>query len=84
VDKRPRRRRHVPLSTPRRPHPSYHFTARLHGQTARPIIGRDAIRQGTDIQSKCLYFDPAESRQALGYGQGGIVEAIEKTVKACL
>ncbi|TFH07312.1 MAG: epimerase [Candidatus Thorarchaeota archaeon] len=36
-----------------------------------------------DILSRELYFDPSESIEKLGYSQGGIKEAIEKTVRVC-
>jgi dihydroflavonol-4-reductase len=35
------------------------------------------------LQTKNTFFDPAPSRKALGYGQGGIEEALEETVRAC-
>jgi dihydroflavonol-4-reductase len=37
-----------------------------------------------DIQCRFLYLDPAESRNALGYGSGGIETAIAETAKKCL
>ena len=36
-----------------------------------------------DIMSDLLYFDPAESAEALGYGRGGLKEAIADTIRAC-
>lgn len=36
-----------------------------------------------DILTDYLYFDATESVQALGYGRGGLKEAIEETVRAC-
>jgi len=46
--------------------------------------GLDPVWLMKDIMTEKLYFDPAESRQQLGYGSGGIEEAIQKTVKASL
>ena len=36
-----------------------------------------------DIMTDYLYFDPEDSVIKLGYGRGGINEAIIKTMKAC-
>jgi dihydroflavonol-4-reductase len=36
-----------------------------------------------DILSGYLYFDPSETAAQLGYGRGGIEEAIVRTIKAC-
>ena len=36
-----------------------------------------------DIMSDFCYFDPAESTKALGYGRGGLKEAIADTIRAC-
>lgn len=36
-----------------------------------------------DILTEYLYFDASESVKALGYGRGGLKEAIENTVRAC-
>jgi nucleoside-diphosphate-sugar epimerase len=36
-----------------------------------------------DIMSEPFYFDPEESAKALGYGRGGLKEAIEDTIRAC-
>ena len=38
----------------------------------------------TKIQTINTFFDPEPSRRALGYGQGGIKEALRDTVRACL
>jgi dihydroflavonol-4-reductase len=46
--------------------------------------GLDPAKLFKDIQSRYLYYDPAESRKELGYGKGGVREAIIKTVKACM
>jgi len=37
----------------------------------------------TKIQTINTFFDPEPSRKALGYGQGGIGEALQDTVRAC-
>ena len=37
-----------------------------------------------DVQTRNTFFDPAPSREALGYGRGGLDEALAKTVEACL
>jgi dihydroflavonol-4-reductase len=37
----------------------------------------------TKLQTAKLFFDPTPSRQALGYGQGGLDEALRETVAAC-
>ncbi len=36
-----------------------------------------------DILTRKLYFDPAETAAALGYGRGGLKESIIDTMKAC-
>ncbi len=36
-----------------------------------------------DILTRELYFDPTETSEALGYGRGGLYEAIIDTMKAC-
>ena len=38
----------------------------------------------TKIQTINTFFDPEPSRNALGYGHGGIEEALQDTVRACL
>lgn len=35
------------------------------------------------LQTAMTFFDPTPSRQALGYGKGGLDEALQKTVEAC-
>jgi hypothetical protein len=45
--------------------------------------GLDPIYLFKDIMCRKLYFDPAESVSELGYSRGGIIESIEKTIKAC-
>ena len=37
-----------------------------------------------DVQTRNTFFDPTSSREALGYGQGGLDAALAKTVEACL
>ncbi|NLE77494.1 MAG: NAD(P)H-binding protein [Chloroflexi bacterium] len=37
----------------------------------------------TKLQTARLFFDPTPSRQALGYGQGGLDQALRDTVAAC-
>ena len=36
------------------------------------------------LQSAETYFDPAPAREALGFGSGGLDEALAETVQACL
>ena len=36
------------------------------------------------LQTANTFFDPTPSRLALGYGQGGLAEALRDTVRACL
>ena len=38
----------------------------------------------TDIQTSKTFFDPASSREELGYGQGGLDESLRDTVNACI
>ena len=38
----------------------------------------------TKLQTDRTFFDPIPSRQALGYGQGGLDDAFRETVAACL
>ncbi|MDD3777489.1 MAG: NAD(P)H-binding protein [Actinomycetota bacterium] len=45
--------------------------------------GLDARFLMKDIMTDYLYFDPEPSIKKLGYGRGGIPEAIVKTMKAC-
>jgi len=45
--------------------------------------GLDLV-QFTDLQTAKTFFDPAESRTALGYSQGGLDQAFKDTVEACL
>ncbi|MBN2392834.1 MAG: NAD(P)H-binding protein [Anaerolineae bacterium] len=37
-----------------------------------------------DVQTRNTFFDPTSSCEALGYGRGGLDEALAKTVAACL
>jgi hypothetical protein len=52
---------------------------RLHGKEA----GLDPL-EFTKIQTMNTFFDPTGSREALGYGRGGLDEALRDTVRACL
>ncbi len=45
--------------------------------------GLEATYLMRDIMTDYLYFDPEDSVSKLGYGRGGIKEAIIKTMKAC-
>ncbi|HME52322.1 MAG TPA: NAD-dependent epimerase/dehydratase family protein [Candidatus Lokiarchaeia archaeon] len=47
-------------------------------------MGLDPTKLMQDIQGRFLYFDPTPHAEALGYGRGGIEDAITKTIKACL
>jgi len=38
----------------------------------------------TDLQVVETFFNPAPSRESLGYGQGGLDEAFQDTINACL
>ena len=37
----------------------------------------------TNLMTSRTFFDPTPSRQALGYGQGGLEDALGATVDAC-
>ncbi len=37
-----------------------------------------------DVQTENTFFDPTPYREALGYGQGGLEEALRRTVEVCL
>ncbi len=37
-----------------------------------------------DFQTSNSFFDPTPARQALGYGEGGLEQAFEETVRAAL
>ena len=37
-----------------------------------------------DVQTRETFFDPTPSRDALGYGHGGLDEAFAKTIEACI
>ena len=52
---------------------------RLHGKEA----GLDPVEY-TKIQTMNTFFDPTWSCEALGYGRGGLDEALRDTVRACL
>lgn len=52
---------------------------RLRGLEA----GVDPVRI-VDVIADEMFFDPEPSRRALGYGRGGLAEALEETVKASL
>lgn len=45
--------------------------------------GLNAAYLMQDILTRELYFDPAETAQALGYGRGGLKQSIIDTMKAC-
>ena len=50
------------------------------------FLGREGGLDPVDLiklQTSMTFFDPTPSRLALGYGQGGLDEALQKTVKAC-
>ena len=38
----------------------------------------------TRLQTAKTFFDPTPSRLALGYGKGGLAQALVDTVKACM
>ncbi len=51
------------------------------------LRGKDGALQPAhlaQVQTSNCFFDPTPSRLALGYGQGGIEQALQDTVKACL
>lgn len=43
-----------------------------------------ALAHFTDLQTAQTFFDPTESRTALGYSQGGLDQAFKETIEACL
>lgn len=45
--------------------------------------GLDARRLAPDVLYRDFYFDPEPSRQALGFGRGGLEQALRDTVKSC-
>lgn len=51
---------------------------RLHGKE----MGLNPVKL-IDLMTRKTFFDPAPSRQALGYGRGGLDEAFAKTIEAC-
>ena len=55
------------------------FYHKLHGKEA----GLDPVAF-VKIQMMNTFFDPSPSRKKLGYGQGGLDEALQDTVSACM
>ncbi len=53
-------------------------------QTEGKQSGLDLRYLFKNIQCKTCYFDPTESINTLGYGTGGIKEAIDETIKKCV
>ncbi len=53
-------------------------------QTLRGNEGGLVPAKFVDFQTSNSFFDPAPSRQALGYGQGGLEQAFQETVRAAL
>jgi hypothetical protein len=45
--------------------------------------GLDLVKFGDQFGTVDTFFDPSPSREALGYGQGGLDEALKATVQAC-
>jgi dihydroflavonol-4-reductase len=56
-----------------------HVLHRLQGREG----GLDPV-QFARLQTRNTFFDPKPARRALGFGQGGLDEALAETVKACL
>jgi hypothetical protein len=51
------------------------------------LQGRESGLEGVSfvkLQTAKTYFDPSPSREALGYGKGGLKKAFVETVRACL
>jgi hypothetical protein len=66
------------------------FLAALYGKFDRNKDAKLGKESGlnheklfADIQAREFFFDPEPSRKILGFGRGGVKEAIERTVKAC-
>ncbi len=66
------------------------FLAALAGRSIERSERKKGLQGGLnpryimrDILTDYLYFDPAESAKTLGYGRGGLAEAIQDTVRAC-
>jgi nucleoside-diphosphate-sugar epimerase len=66
--------------------PHWVFGLALWGEhIARSLRGREGgldLRALIHLQTAEAYFDPEPSRQALGYGRGGLQEAFDETVRA--
>jgi len=66
------------------------FSARLFAGTIRFFHTLQGRESGLDpvkfikVQTKNTFFDPEPSRKVLGYGKGGLNQALEETVMACL
>jgi dihydroflavonol-4-reductase len=66
------------------------FSARLFAGTIRFFHALQGRESGLDpvkfikVQTKNTFFDPEPSRKVLGYGKGGLNQALEETVMACL
>jgi len=67
------------------------FLASLYGRILKNKEKRLGLEAGLalnhlfkDIMCREFYFDPSRSAGELGYGRGGIEEAINKTIKVCL
>ena len=52
---------------------------RLQGKEA----GLNLVKFGDQLGFANTFFDPTPAREALGYGQGGLDEALKATVEAC-
>lgn len=56
------------------------------GDALHTLLGKEAGLQSKEfshIQTAFTYFDPSDSRLALGYGEGGLEQAWADTVAAC-
>lgn len=66
------------------------FTARIAAGSLRFFHTLKGLESGLDpvafinVQTKNTFFNPESSRQALGYGKGGMDEAFAETINACL
>ncbi len=61
----------------------YGFKSRSDDRKGGKESGLDHARLFKDIQSRRFYLDGDSSAAALGYGRGGVEEAIRETVRAC-
>jgi dihydroflavonol-4-reductase len=59
------------------------YGLRLWHQVRGQESGLDPVAF-VDLQATHTYYDPAPSREALGYGQGGLDAALTVTVRACI